>query len=143
MIQTTMKEALEMYDNDSRIQDYIYLYRDGETIFYIGKSVQPFERLQEHLGQGEDLRALPFPDAIGKLILSNRPDSFEWTVEIVSLEEIEAKHEIKLSIDDAERCLIIYYKPCLNEMYNRNPTPLPICYVKSSGIANEGIKQSQ
>ncbi len=145
MQKLTMKEALDMYDNDSRIQDYIYLYRDGEVIFYIGKSVQPFERLQEHLGQGEDKRCQSFPDQVGKLILNNQPVSLEWRVEIMSLEEIHAKQEssIKIGIDDMEKELIMHFKPCLNDMYNRNPTPLPLHYRKSSGIANEGIKQSQ
>src|SRR5215471_2514982 len=77
----TIKEALELDDlNDERYN--IYLYRDSEVVLYIGQSSRPFERLREHLGQGD--RNLYDPDFVGQLMLNNRPASLTWEVQIAT-----------------------------------------------------------
>ncbi len=142
MIVTTLRDAMEMLDPESdEGEQYIYFYHEGKTIFYIGKSRQPFERLQEHLGQGDDKRSSPFPDLIGRLILDNRPCSLEWSVTIMSLSElyVAMKLSMELNIDTIEMRLIAHYKPCLNRICNRHPTPLPERYRRQE-ISNKNIK---
>ena len=47
----TIREAIEKIDD--AVEQSIYVYRDGKPIFYVGRSDQPFERLRQHLGEGE------------------------------------------------------------------------------------------
>lgn len=139
----TMKDALEMVDQ-SYEQPFIYLYGEQEPgqeeiIFYVGKSIQPFERLQEHLGRGEDKRSLSYPDSVGDFILENLPASLSWFVRIIPLEEFRVEmNEERLRIDEVERTLIQKLRPCLNRTWNRHPTPRPAKYCKDE-IANEGV----
>lgn len=134
MIVTTIGAALEMLDPENdEDEQYIYLYSEGETIFYIGKSRQPFERLRGHLGQGDDKRSQPFPDLIGRLILDNRPYSLEWTVRVIPLSEIHAALKpppVSTDIDLIEQELIARFHLCLNRTGNRTPAPLPEKYLK-------------
>lgn len=136
MLRLTIKEALDQ--DDASYGPHIYFYREGETIFYIGQSVQPFERLRQHLGRG---LLSPGPDAIGNLILDNRPASLSWTVQITPLSEIHAAQasHVKVSITRLERALIEHFKPCINNMGNKHATPLPAKY-RPTGAANEGVK---
>jgi len=137
----TIKEALELDDlNDERYN--IYLYRDSEVVLYIGQSSRPFERLREHLGQGD--RNLYDPDFVGQLMLNNRPASLTWEVQIATLAELQQLLNLpvridKVSLDSMERDLILLYKPCLNRTGNPHRTPLPARYIKESAIANEGV----
>lgn len=71
MLQLTIREALECEDEETG-EHYIYLYKEDATVFYVGRSIHPFERLRQHIGQAP---RSPFPDAIGSLILNNRPVS--------------------------------------------------------------------
>jgi hypothetical protein len=141
MLRLTVREVLECDDQGGELYN-LYLYRDGDVVFYIGQSGQPFERLREHLGQGE--RNLYDPDAIGQLILNNRPASLAWVVEVYSLAEMQGLHGIpvrldKVALDSMERELIMQRRPCLNRTLNKNRTPLPLRYIKDSAIANEGV----
>ena len=77
MITTTVADVVKGYSGTTQ-GHYLYLYRDGEAILYVGKSIRPLERLLQHLGH--DVRSLP--DAIGLLIQDNLPNSLFWTVEL-------------------------------------------------------------
>jgi len=142
MQRMTMREAMKMLDPEyDGGEQYLYLYLEGEIVFYVGKSSQPFERLQEHIGQGDDKRSMPWPDPIGRLILENRPASLEWTVQVTPLTELRTQMKLsdRVDIDTVERELIARFHPCLNRTCNRNPTPLPEKYRKFR-ISNAGIK---
>jgi hypothetical protein len=51
MLTITIKEALECPPEiwDRAEGHYLYVYRDGEVIFYVGRSESPLDRLDEHL----------------------------------------------------------------------------------------------
>jgi hypothetical protein len=144
MLQLTMNEALER--EDIAREQRIYIYRDQETILYVGRSIHPFQRLQEHLGNGVYISS---PDAIGQLILDNRPDSLTWTIEIQTLQELASSNEYDLAIqsntlaslaEDIEGDVIYRLKPCMNLIgaHNRNKTPAK--YINAAKIANQGAK---
>ena len=68
MLEITIEKALE--GNIDTSHHYLYLYRDESTVFYVGRSTSPLQRLYEHLGKGE-FRNTPSP--IGKTIHDNLP----------------------------------------------------------------------
>lgn len=157
MLQLTIKEALEgIYDTADH---YLYLYRDKDVIFYVGRSDNPIERLQQHVGRrGPNLISF-----LGDLLLDNLPASLSWTIELYTLrdcaplvethcpglyqtycEQIEnpsvynvpSKHTAPI----AEDALIAHYSPCLNDKSDaRKSNPLPARYRKRK-IANAGVK---
>lgn len=148
MIQTTVQKALdhevEGYKVNGLLVGYtLYLVRDGETVFYIGKSMEPLHRLQYHLGRTWN----EVYSALGECIVANAPASYEWTVELWKPEEcVEFVRERYLFIssqmadmvtetftrtldrDIAEEALIYRFRPCLNKDGNLHPTPLPEQY---------------
>ncbi len=135
-------------------EHYLYLYRDGDTIFYVGRSVQPLERLLQHLG-----RALPYaPDAVGLVIQENMPESLRWTIDLYTLSDCQEAVKAyqpesvtafgrylaqgamrKEAMMIAEEALIWQCRPHLNQ---QNATwysnPLPDRYVRQE-IVNEGL----
>lgn len=62
----------------------LYVIRDGDTILYVGLSRDPFYRLREHMGLGDEYAA-PEPSRIGDLIIRFLPDSLSWTVDLYQL----------------------------------------------------------
>jgi hypothetical protein len=144
MITRTIREALEAEDEDGMAaSQHLYIFRDGDLVFYVGRSAQPFERLQQHLGQSETW--VTPPDMLGKLILNNLPESLDWNMDVITLKEIQEVYASKKvsfipSIEIAEGEMIAHCKPCLNHTENRRPTPLPDRYLKRRAISNDGIK---
>lgn len=132
MQRLTIQEAIEAIDTPNReAGHYIYRYYDGDTTFYVGRSVHPFERLREHLGQGE---RLPLPDAIGRLILDNHPDSLSWVMEIYGLQELAPTLDLSCTsllsmyADRLEDEAIARFQPCLNAINNPTGARLPVKY---------------
>src|SRR6266496_596176 len=84
MFQMTIERALQEH---SVAKGYcLYLFRDGETILYVGRSHRPLERLREHLGWGEyEAQA----SHLGDIILKQFPGSLAWTVEFYTLAECQ------------------------------------------------------
>lgn len=162
MITATIGELLDgKLDDLDRRGHRLYLVRDGETVFYIGKSRNPIDRLWQHLGlalTGGVLWSEYFMSQLGHLVKANLPEARSWQVELLTLEEctpvvlermpyLAGRWESwcqKLpdsAADDAEQALIELHGPCLNVMHNRRKTPLPTCYKSPwPRIANEGIK---
>jgi hypothetical protein len=142
MIRMTIREARERVDEST--EQCIYCYRDGDTIFYIGRSDQPLERLEQHLGAGS---FLPIPDPIGTFILDHHPLSLDWTVEIYTVRELDPeqfKDIVTITRDDAdwiEGQMIFKYGPCFNGTGNKNRKHLPEQY-QIKGIANAGVTLS-
>src|SRR6266487_456364 len=85
MLLLTLTEALD-YTGDAMEGHYLYVYRDAETIFYVGQSVDPQRRLYEHLGiRG----AWQGGDDVGQIMHDNYPASLSWTVELYTLADCE------------------------------------------------------
>lgn len=120
----------------------IYVIRDGETIFYVGQSVDPVYRIQQHLGYERQPAS-----RIGRLILANEPESDEWIVECYQLEDCRPIFEKHVEFPDeqlrkflvnfactdvqrAESYMINALHPCLNSTFNKKPNPLPTKYIK-------------
>lgn len=142
MIKTTIGEVLSgrIYAKDH----YIYLFRDGEEIFYVGRSYSPITRLIQHIGDDRPW----IPDAIGNLILNNKPLSLNWEMELYTLEDclpfiseaylpyyqrylgnILIKNEL---IQTAEDEMIFHFQPYLNVIGNsQNKKILPEKYQKT------------
>jgi hypothetical protein len=99
-------------------------------------------------------------DCIGNMIKDNLPDSLKWVMEMYTLvecvpvvqicmqswyswyrKEIEPLNVLlrDLLINTAEQAMIEHYRPCLNVMGNRKPSPLPDRYEKNP-IANKGVR---
>lgn len=140
----TLKDVLRGAIKDSvpkniRDFEYIYLVREGKTVFYIGKTQDHIvTRLRQHCGlewNGDD-------SELGKLVNDSLPDSLRWTVEFISfrdcmrrfsqtiaiLENMLNEQNIDLAVNFTEKYLIRAYAPCLNRAHNPFPTPLPRQY---------------
>lgn len=155
MITLTIDEALKGTHDVSG--HYIYLYRDQEVVFYVGRSYYPLNRLLQHMA----LDGTSLGDITGDTISDNLPASLHWTMELYTLEECKeavqthykgsyhwyCKHiqamDTSLApptdlICKAEQAMIEKYNPCLNAIGNRTPSTLPDRYIKRK-ISNEGV----
>ena len=151
MLEFSIEKALE--GNIDINDHYVYLYRDGSTVLYIGRSTSPLQRLLEHLGRG-DFCDIPSP--LGKTIIDNLPLSLGWTLLLLTVADCEPLvrlhrpeyHEWYLqqmtrrlareAAEVAEEALIDHYQPCLNIAGNRAPHPLPEKYRKFSPLSEDG-----
>jgi hypothetical protein len=100
----------------------LYLFRDGDVVFYVGQSDLAFARVWEHLRQGFRGRSL-----MGRFIWCNWPRSLNYHIELLSS---RARRFAPLSHNRnaAEAELIQHWSPCFNEALNRQPTLLPKHY---------------
>lgn len=151
MITLTIAEALKSAQEPE--DHYLYIYRDGEAVFYVGRSINPLERLLQHLGREKPY----FPDAVGMVIWDNLPASLAWSVDLYTLVECVpyvAQHKLaalsafqrelaqapysKQSVAIAEDALIRAYQPYLNVQGRTYHNPLPDRYIRQH-IANAGV----
>lgn len=51
MVQMTIREAIRSQEILDTQKQYIYIYRDGDCVFYVGRSNDPLQRLLERLGK--------------------------------------------------------------------------------------------
>lgn len=121
MIQITVRDIFN--DNFTNVPDEgIYIFRDGEHVFYVGQSIDIGRRLHEHLLSTAQ---------VGDLVRLNWPKSLSWQVEIMTVEECqpyvlrEYPKSTSMWLDTAERVLIRYYHPSLNGKLNFSPSKLP------------------
>jgi len=147
-VTVTLQEALEdRYPRETQVfagrtvehdPFRIYIVRDGETVFYIGKSSRGISaRLEQHI-EGYS--------RLGNLIANNWPGSGAWQVELVDqadcLPAIRAaipgyardSSESTLAIDTAEKALIRLMRPYLNATHNESEYPLPARYVTTEQL---------
>jgi len=148
--QATGKEAPDVEDH------YLYLIRDGETVFYVGQSIDPITRLSDHLGT-----ALKFPgtgsDSLGWMICDNLPDSLGWIFELYTLAdaltfieehaterrlasyrrivqrretEDERPYDLTEAKNKAEDAMIEHFRPCLNTARVHFDSPVPMQYLE-------------
>ena len=106
----------------------LYIVRDGPTVFYVGQSVDPPERVRGHLGLGE--LAFGGRDRLGYFIVDNLPEAQAWQVVLYTLEDCQA-YLGAWDVDDAEQRLIDLARPALNVQGNRDPMPIPAKYKQS------------
>lgn len=132
MLQMTLKEfAIKVRQNETGIREQpyeIYVIRDEETIFYVGKSVNPEDRLLSHLGM--DWRANSSP--IGRFIIEQAPASGDWLFLQYTVKEMQTILGLcdPCNVDVAEETLIHLHRPHFNKAMNYNPCPLPEKYRK-------------
>jgi hypothetical protein len=104
----------------------LYLFRDGEVVFYVGQSYLAYDRVWQHITDGYKARSV-----VGRFILCNWPGSMRFTIELWS-SQADRFAAIDHDLNAAERSLIEQYAPCFNEALNRQPTPLPDRYAPPS-----------
>lgn len=101
----------------------LYVIRDPQTVFYVGRSDVAFNRVWQHLQDGFKGRS-----KVGKFIKNNWPHSMNFTVEL-----LHAGAELFNGVNNdpaaAEALLIAQLSPCFNDALNANPTPLPANYI--------------
>lgn len=119
---------LQNDDTELKMIPYsLYVVREGETVFYVGKSKRSvYTRLLEHIGIGRHGSITP----LGRLILDNLPTSKTWHIDLTTLEETGEQY-----LGWAEEILIRKLRPCLNAASNPNPSPLPEKYRSDRGAA--------
>lgn len=152
MIQITVSEAV--HGNHDITGHYLYVVKDGETVFYVDLSNHPTSRLCEHLG----MDGPHMTDRLGQIILDNQPGSSQWQFEMYTLAEClpmvtehcdietytrmyQDRRWLRASMEMAEQALITHYQPCLNSNkahgYRHR---VPEKYIKRK-IANAGALQ--
>lgn len=150
MLQLTIQEVLDGSICTNR-EECIYIYRDEEgTYLYIGCSIDPYERLLQHLGNLEQALAYPsaYPDAIGTFILDHKPASLHWPVEIWTLQDLFPilyqdgikPQDMSFLVRRVESYLIYELSPCLNAWGKKQKRTMPLRYAASGRIANAGVK---
>lgn len=113
----------------------IYVVRDGEEVFYVGKSDDDcFARLRTHLGH--EFRGRRSKSELGEFILRNLPESRGWCVDLYTNEETKPLID-KLFYEgfyswptrSAEIAMIKTLRPYLNiSMNSRNWREIPKRY---------------
>jgi hypothetical protein len=104
----------------------LYLFRDGEVIFYVGQSHLAFARVWEHLITGFKGRSI-----VGRFVWCNWPKSMNFTIELLSSRS-EKFNDIDNDVDAAEQHLIQQCAPCFNVSHNQQPTPVPQGYLPAN-----------
>lgn len=118
----------------------IYVVRDGETVFYVGKTRDTIgNRVRRHMdGLGR----------LGTLIIENLPGSGRWQIECMTLEDCEPFVRQQFPVlkswgaDYAEVAVIRALNPCLNVAYNEDPSGLPARYDRrGEEVKREAVKR--
>jgi hypothetical protein len=101
----------------------LYLFRDEAVVFYVGQSHSAFARVWEHLLSGFKGHSI-----MGRFVWCNWPRSMSFTIELLSSQS-EQFGVVGNELSASERLLIQRWSPCFNLSQNRQPTPLPNCYL--------------
>lgn len=142
MLQVTVDDILNGDRNKLDPTDEpfcIYVIRDGSTVLYIGKSNDPFARLQAHFGKSWHGSG----GSIGPFYEQHKDKAGDWQIDLYTLVECEHvvlqvfsctaetyrnPHFHDAMVSRAEIAMIRHYRPCLNGTYNENASPLPEKY---------------
>ena len=107
----------------------VYVVRDKDKNLYVGKTRNSITtRINQHCATYTSPKEASL---LGKIINRNIPESYDWVVDVYTLEEclvaIQEKypHVEKVDHDEAELGMILIIKPTLNIMNNNRRTPLP------------------
>ncbi len=140
MIQTTVQALLLDAFHENYSCHRIYLFRDGKTVLYVGRSYNVLSRVQEHLGI--KARYKEEITTVGRLVHANIPNSNKWQVEFYTVWDCEQspfRHWNQADEDEAEQMMIRKFKPCINIDHNLYPTPFPPHYNLPPSILPDGI----
>jgi hypothetical protein len=102
----------------------LYLFRDKETVFYVGQSHLAFDRVWDHLLGGFKGHSI-----VGRFVWVNWPKSMSFTIELLSSQS-KKFDVVKNDLNASERILIQRYTPCFNVSLNTEPTALPETYLQ-------------
>lgn len=110
---------------------HLYVVRDGDVVFYVGRSQDVISRLLSHMGLGR--RGKWSVSSLGALIKDNLPTSHNWAVTLLALSDCgvdPGRYSYRdEDTDFAEVALIRFCKPCLNSAHNPGASALPDRYV--------------
>lgn len=101
----------------------LYLFRDEETVFYVGQSHLAFDRVWDHLLGGFKGHSI-----VGRFVWVNWPKSMNFTIELMSSKSAQFDN-VGNDLNASERTLIQRWSPCFNVSLNTEPTPLPEFYL--------------
>ena len=101
----------------------LYLFRDQETVFYVGQSYLAFARVWEHLLGGFHGHSI-----VGRFLWVNWPVSMNFSIELLG-SHFEQFESLGNDLNAAERQLIQQWSPCFNVSLNSQPTPVPPKYL--------------
>ena len=101
----------------------LYLFRDKDTVFYVGQSHLAFARVWEHLLSGFKGHSI-----VGRFVWCNWPTSMSFSIELLSSRS-EQFVVVGNELSPAERLLIQHWSPCFNVSQNNKPTPVPNSYL--------------
>jgi len=108
----------------------IYVFRDEDFIFYVGKTQENIiDRLEAHLGLTDRYESL-----VGKLVEDNAPLSYLWSIDLYTIDEcvpMIRRHYPNargFDIDLVESAMILEHPPALNHQINPHPRALPPKY---------------
>jgi predicted GIY-YIG superfamily endonuclease len=138
MIRTTVNEIVYGdWDKIEHIEEpvCVYVVKDEDAVLYVGRSVDPFNRLLEHFGEG----VRGSNARIGSFYKEFKHESGSWVIEMHSMEECEKITQKKCdSIERSEVMMILHLKPCLNKTNNIDPSPLPEKYTGGPRYPEDG-----
>lgn len=130
MLTLTVKDVTSgaMYEMEGAQDPHcIYVVREGDVILYVGRSTDPFRRLEEHFGVA--LRSSG--GSIGPIYKQFKSEAVHWTIDLYTLEECKETSAGRCAdVADAERDMIRHFSPCLNERNNPNPSQMPEKYTR-------------
>lgn len=95
----------------------------GSTIFYVGQSECAYHRVWQHIQNGFKGRSV-----MGKFLRVNWPTSMNFRLALFDSQREQFGH-VAHDLLAAERVLIEALRPCFNDTYNHEPTPLPTRYL--------------
>lgn len=109
----------------------IYVVRENETVFYVGKSERSLNRLEEHFSPSSRRSS---GGAIGKFYRQHIEESHRWKIRLYTLEDCQPyiqhlpapKRQL---LSYVEIAMIQHFRPCLNVKNNPNPSRLPDKYL--------------
>jgi hypothetical protein len=106
----------------------LYCIRDGDTVFYVGRSHLAFNRVWEHIRNGWKAHSL-----IGRFLFCNWPASMNYEIKFLTSQDPEFS-AVRNDPALAEELLIKRHRPCLNEALNIEPLELPEEYLPPNAI---------
>jgi len=125
MLTLNIGDALAMRDEVEN--HFLYIYRNGDTVLYVGKSLHPFKRLRQHIQHGM-FRGLSMLHCTVELLTLEDCTSTVYRFGGYSHGEINYDNYRRFAhnnpqskarcMDAAEKCLIKKYEPLRNVTWN-------------------------
>lgn len=128
MVTCTIREYLQGKLDWLENGYHIYIFRNKEHVFYVGRSNDVIRRIEEHISPKHRITA----SYMGDIVWENRPESFDWQLEFYTLEEClpvvqerYPNYDRTPGMETAELSMIMHHHPCFNSSNNVKPGPCP------------------